>query len=660
MRDPENVSRGSRSYVEDELASAEPAGDPASSRPSFDPIALLGSSAKDVFASAGESVGLAIDPDDKRLAEILEQARRLGADSASLMLAAAGGKHLQVAAALGLDKQMIAAIRRRVGEGIAGQAFATVKPAIGRGQVPALAEMSGRPLCRVAASVPVMISGRPVGVLSINVTSEEAIPDPRLVPPLKRLAREIPLAILAAVDLRTVPQDKQIALLQCLIDRIMSLEEALPTRLAALCECLRKMVGAESVRCYLFDPVDGEFHEMTLPAQAAASGESSRWRRREFLTRVMRHGYPVVLESEDPEDARKTMTIGYPIRASDPNGLVVLENIPAGLDQEQLLATLREVFEQLESMISIEENVAAQELVAELHMRIADLESELDSLPPPDRARALLALAVELVAAEVAIWISADGESLMTPCQTPDALRIQKWASGCLEALRSWAQANGALAEGMVATSWDDQAPSGPAPYVAVPDAEGGGALIVLFGPAELAEASRQLPTHVMWEVLRRLSTLIAGQREDLISEEVKSAHVLEAHRILTAPMFAKIMQHEFNRSRRYGHTCSLIRVRLSGPGVNDADSEMLIRFLLEVTRQLDIISETSPGVFAVLLPQTGADPDLIQRRLVAKWQTQHPGLELDVEQRNFLPFDDEAAYREWIDAEGGISESAA
>ena len=625
--------------------------------PSFDAVALLGSSASDILGSnAGEQPrGLAIDCHDNRVAEILEEAAVLTrAESASIMLIDVDGEHLRIAAAKGLNEHTVANVRRRVGEGIAGQAFATRNPAISRGQLPMLAEMDGRPLCRIAASVPVMIWGRSLAVLSINATSKEAIPNEDILLPLVRLARDLPAALLAAIDLRALPQTMQLKALQCLVDRVMSLDEALATRLAAFAECLRKMVRAGDVRFYLLDSLGGEFDEITPHRRLSVSGEGTRSRNRDFLGKVMRQGYPVILEPRDETNAGKAATICYPIRCSNLHSIIVLENISIETAQEQVLLTLQEVIGQLESMISIEENLAVQELVSELHMRIADLESQLDKRSPPERAQALLALALDLVAAELAIWIPNDGNGpSMTPSQTPDAVRIQRWATpGRLENLANWARVNGASAQGVVARSWDGDAPEGPAPYVAIPDQDGRGVLLVFFAPAEVAETSRQVPSHVVWQVLSRVCSLIVdGRKENAARSDPADMPVREGNRVFSFPVFSELVHKESIRLRS-GHICSMIRVQLAEKDRElDRRSEILFELLLQATRQVDIISQIKPGVFVVLCPETGTYPaNVILESLTARWQSEHPDIQLGAELLHFPGAGElEAIYRAWV-----------
>jgi hypothetical protein len=606
-------------------------------------------------------VGLAIDFFDQGLADILDEAMALTrGESASIMLTEVGGKQLRVAAAKGLNEGLVAKARGQVGEGIAGQAFATRTPAISCGEAPSLAEMNGRPVHRIAASVPVMISERSIGVLSVNATSEEAIAKEDILAPLSHLARDLPAALLAAIDLQPLPKPQRWAAFECLIDRIMSLEEELPTRLAAAAKCLRKVVGSDDVRFYWLDPLSGELHE-TPRRRSSVGEEATRPPNREFLAKVMRQDQPEVLEVT--QAAGKATTIYHPIRSSHPHSLMVLENIHIGdHGQDNLLFTLQEVIGNLEAMIIIEESLAVQELLSDLRMRIADL-PQLDKLPTPKRIRALIDIVHSLIPAEVVIWIPPDQTMpTMIPSPTPNAVRIQRWASEHLERLADWARVNGAAAQGMVATCWDAEAPKGPASYTAIPDQEGKGVLLVFFGSAKPNE-TRHVSSSMVWQVLSRLCSLIAGGREDVELTRQEQPDVLssEAHRVLTAPVLAKLVHHEFMRSCRYGHPWSLVRIRLAieGPDI-DRSSQILQRFLLQVTRQVDLIAEINPGVFVILLPHTGALPNLILQRLTAKWESGHPDLKLDADQRNFPEAGDpDAIYGAWITAQDQSAEAA-
>jgi hypothetical protein len=608
-------------------------------------------------------IGIAIDDRDPRLAAILDEATELTrAESASIMLIDNGREHLCIAAAKGLNEDVVAKVRLRIEEGIAGQTFATGNPAITRGQLPGRDQLGTPQQGWIAASAPVAISGRTVGVLSINTISEYSIPDQNILMPLGRLARDLPAALLAAIDLRQLPPSLQRPALLCLIDRLMSLDEALPTRLAAFAECLRKMIGAGRVRFYLLGTIGGEFNEIT-PHHGAASGEDgTRAHNRDFLSKVMRQAYPVIQSEAKTNAGKSPVTISYPIRCSNLHGILVVENIGQDSALEEVLSTLEEAIGQLESMISIEEILAVPELNAELHMRISDLESQLDNYPAQDRAQALLALALDLVAAEVAIWIPdlAD-EPILTPSLTPEARRIQKWALENLETLVGWAQANGANAQGMIARAWDSDAPLGPAPYVAIPNPMGGSVLLAFFDPAEIAEASRQVPSHVVWQVLRRVASLLVGEQEqDPARREPDNDAVSRGHRVFNQPMFSELVNFECMRSRRYGHAFSLIRMQLVQKGrKSDHDPELLLRFLLKTTRQVDMISEIRPGVFVVLFPETGAHRE-VKERLAAEWRSQHPDIELEAEHGQVSPDGKlDATYQSWIAGDGPTTAAA-
>ena len=484
----------------------DPARDSASmwehtGRPRFDAGSLLGAD----FRKKLEALPLD-EGEDRLLREILSLAvRATHAQTGSIMLLDKDGEHLRIVAAEGLPMDVIANTRRRVGEGVSGRVFAQGEPLIVRGPVPDSEATRNRPMLREAACVPILSETRPIGVLNVNVESEDIALDDSTLALLSRFAKEASGAILKAIDIKSISggETKREALLRQ-VDKLLSLDESLPSRLRAIGDALRNSTQAELMHLFMVNPL-GRGLELFTPAR----GLSAPVARLEALDRgvhgwVVRHGKLQIAELEDPDSGSRIANVYLPIRASHPHALLVLEAVPAGPNlREEMVPLLRDVLDQIGEFLSVEEGVDAQELLNQLNLRVTDQSEVLKSLPPTQRRRAILEFTVELLAAEAAMWIpEGSGRAVSTRPGTRSTSEILAAARSDLEVLTDWIRSKGAVAGGAVAPGWDSRAPRGPAPYVGVAHPDGDGVAIVFFSPEEEAGSPAQVPPHVLFEVL--------------------------------------------------------------------------------------------------------------------------------------------------------------
>jgi hypothetical protein len=233
-----------------------------------------------------------------------------------------------------------------------------------------------------------------------------------------------------------------------------------------------------------------------------------------FYGWVMRKGKPRLLEVLDEGTGERRALVIFPVHAAHPHSLFVLESVPIGeLSANEILEVLDEAIVQVEEMIGVEEGVAAQELVSEFEMRIADQSSQLAQLAPELAIRSLLEFTLDLLAAEAAVWIPGDGRAPISsqPTSLP-AARILARAWGHLEAMRGWVCERGIVAGGSRVWGWDIEGPEAPSPYVGV-CARDGASVLLLFFSDELGGVA-QVPAHVLRRALTRISERI-GERLD-------------------------------------------------------------------------------------------------------------------------------------------------
>jgi hypothetical protein len=479
----------------------------------FDARTFLGASIDDPHTS------IRLDFQDGRIQRLIDEARQLAdATAVNLMLLEPDGEHLRVAAASGLGAEVMSLLRPHTGVGPPGQAFRDRKPAFSRSQAFDLGESDGRPRWRVLASVPITVSQQSIGVVTVKFVSASHLRDEEVIARMDRLAHAMPAALIGAVDLSDLPRTQQREALQLLIDRLMSLDEALPGRLSAFAAALRRVIGAEAIRIFMLDSMEGRLVEIASHQGWAISNAVAAPSNFAFLREVMLRGEPLCAGTVGKGAApgvsgslKETSTIGFPIQSEHARCLMLLEEVPTPEGApDSVLELLQDMVALLEEMINIEQGMVVQEFISELSMRMADRKEHIDLLPIAERANALLDLAIELVAAEVAIWIPEGGAAPEASIPTTsEGGRIRAWALAHAAALAAWMKRKGDRAQGVLAERLDPSAPCGPAPWIGVLDPRGRGVLVIFFDAQELAEAPRQVPPHVLWRVLSELCQLM-------------------------------------------------------------------------------------------------------------------------------------------------------
>jgi hypothetical protein len=180
---------------------------------------------------------------------------------------------------------------------------------------------------------------------------------------------------------------------------------------------------------------------------------------------------------------RRAALICIPIQTQEPRALIVLENVPVPAESEEdIFRLLREVVMHTEELISTEEGVVAQELLYQLKMRVTDQIPQLVALPPVQRAHAALELALQNLAAEVAIWIPrSGGRPISTEPRSPRAIAILGQVRWSLDRIVQWVNENGSTSVGIGAEPDDAAAPVGPVPYIGVTSPDNEGVLVAFF-----------------------------------------------------------------------------------------------------------------------------------------------------------------------------------
>jgi len=450
-----------------------------------------------------------LDGDSQEFQTLLEEVlAATGAQTGSVMLPDADGEHLAIAASVGLPRDIVAATRPRLGEGLAGRAYATGVASVLQGEVPQFAEAAGL-THRVAASIPIQRDGRRMGVLSINIDSRESIVESELLKTLDRFIEPAQRAIFRSVDLADLPWEAQREILFRALDAVMGLDAGFPERLVETGEILRKAVRADFVHVYLIDPLSQRL-ELITPARGLSATEGRYLPLdRGFYSWVVDRGVFQLLTAPDSETGVDRAVACLPVRTSRPYGLLVLEHFKVQPEAKTHLRDLLvSVIEQLEEIFEVEQGVESQDILAGLRMRINDKKNELELLPSALRAQSVLEFGLTMLAAEAAVWLEGPGgRPVIAQPQTRQAARIVADVWDSLDTLCGWIREYGSAASGGTGPGWDPGAPPGPSPYVGVRDERGNGVIMVFF--SEEDRMGMQLPARILIEVLRSMCPLI-------------------------------------------------------------------------------------------------------------------------------------------------------
>jgi len=327
-----------------------------------------------------------------------------------------------------------------------------------------------------------------------------------------------------------------------------------------------------------------------------------------------------------------------------------------------VMALLNRMIDHVQEIIGVEEGVDAQELLYQLKMRVTDQMPQLAPLPPVQRTRAALELAVQLLAGEAAIWVPPHGARPVTSePHTSRAANLLAEVRASLDLLSELVQDRGAVAGGSDAPGWDAKAPRGPAPYVGVSAGSEQGVLLLFFSPDETVGSPAQVTAQVLLEVLAKISEICSPGFTEKVAAAAPPARkpvAPNSQAVMDAKEMDALIHQEWLRSRRYGHAFALTRFRLKAG--DEAGPARLGDFILREKRDVDLMAEVRPGAFVVLSPEVDRNPDGLRRRLSEAWRRRPGAAALEVEQRVF-PRDGhaETLYHAWVRGEEASSRAA-
>ncbi len=561
----------------------------------------------------------------------------------------------------GISLENIDAFERWIGEGICREVLMSGVPRITHRTPSGTLESWGEFASPEAAAVGVSKDGRVIGILAVIAESAPIVFDDDSVVHLAKFAKEAAAEISEIAGTVSDIGDRwEKALIE--VDQLMASPENLGARLQGVAESLGKTLAADFSRVFIVEPLARRL-SLAGTSQGAASWQpATQPLDRGFLGAMIRLGEVHIVGTFHERGERRAALICIPIQTEEPRALIVLENVPVPAESEEdIFRLLREVVTHTDELIATEEGVVAQELLYQLKMRVTDQIPQLVALPPVQRAHAALELALQNLAAEVAIWIPHNGgRPISTEPRSPRAIAILGQLRWSLDRIVQWVNENGSTSIGIGAEPDDAAAPVGPVPYIGVMSPDNEGVLVAFFPPDEVTGAPAQVPVHVLLEVGHHISELCSPR----FAEEAHAALALpslapQPEAVFDLRGFRLLTRQEWLRSRRYGHEFALTRFRLDEAFAGETQS-VLREFLLARKRDVDLITEPEACTCFVLSPEVDQNPEGIRDRMLREWSEAYPQLPIEVDQRVF-PRDghDESIYLEWAEEPSGSRRAA-
>ena len=550
-----------------------------------------------------------------------------GADRGSLMLWDPDHDCLRVAVALGMEPELIAKIRIRSGEGIAGRAWAEGRPLSLSGRADHEQYRIARARRDVAAalSVPLEHGGERLGVLNLSHGSDAQAFDAGDLEFATQLARIEASIIARADEHHRLVNDSARLRTEGELRAIFSADAPCAERLARAAQLASIELGGGLCQLYLFDRERGE---LCLRGSSISEAGGSR------LPLSLEGGVaghalaalaPLLMCASTPHG--RAVRALAPLRERErPLGLLAFEAVLAEPEADVLQERLRALSAALVSALSAALREQRHEREARRAALLASTAVQFPSASDPGQlARLAATCAADLLEAEHAlVRLPDDGEQLRvcayfgraTADEEPDLFELECGLAE--EALRSGAPLRRTDLSDL---PFPDPAARPGCALVVPLRAQGrmlgtlsllgrrtGAGLLVDGFDAGDEEAALQLVGHLQlaFEALAQRERALTHQRFDPITGLPNGSQLAER------------IDAEIARSRGRGHRLFLIHLRLPRlkslcEGRTPESADELVTWLAHevrgAVRDFDVVARTEPDAFAVLAPEPEVEP---------------------------------------------------
>jgi diguanylate cyclase (GGDEF)-like protein len=584
----------------------------------------------DLLAALGEildSYHLTIDRRALQERALQVAVAATGADRGSIMLWEPEEQCLRVAVALGLEPEVIAKIRIRSGEGIAGRAWAEgrAQTVSGRADHELYRIARARRDVAAALSVPLEHEGTQLGVLNLSHSTDAEAFDAEDLEFATQLARiEARIIARAAAHQRLVNDSARLRA-EGELRAILASEATPAERLARAARLAAAELGGGLCRIYLCDRERGRLCLRGSSAPDAGSLHLPLDAQGGLAAHVLDRRGPLVLAAAS-EDARAVHAL-VPLRGrEDVLGLLSFEALLADRDADLLVDRLRALAQGLAAALGDALREQRREREAQRAALLAATAVQLSAASDAGQlARLAASCAADLLEAEHALVRLSDETGRLrvraysgraTADEEPDLFELECGLAE--EALR----APGALRK----TDLSDRPFPDPSarPDCAIVVAlrtptqtlgtlswlgrRAGARLLRDAFDADDEEAALQLAGHVQLALasLAERERTLAQQRSDPLTG------------LPNAVALAERIEAEIARSRGRGYRLSLVRVRVpplkalceaASPEAGDELVTSLAHEVRAAARDFDVVARTEPDGFAVLAPEPDTEP---------------------------------------------------
>jgi diguanylate cyclase (GGDEF)-like protein len=542
-----------------------------------------------------------------------------GADRGSLMLWDPELQCLRVAVALGMEPELIAKIRIRSGEGVAGRAWAEGRALSLRGRADAEQYRISRARRDVAAalSVPLEHGGERLGVLNLSHGSDPDAFDASDLEFATQLARIEASIIARADEHHRLVGDSERLRIEAELRALLAADAPWFERMARSARLAAEQLGEGLCQLYLLDPERGELSLVGSSTSGAPAGRLPLGPEGGIAGRALASSGPLVLCATTPHG--RALRVHAPLHERErPLGLLLFEGILREAEADALPERVRALAAALGGALSSTLRERRHQREASRAALLAATAVQFPAAAGSDQlARLAAACAADLLEAEHALVRLPDPDGRLrvraycgnaTADEEPELFELESRLAE--EALDGGA----ALRRADVGTG---SPAARPGCALVVPLHAHGrtlGTLSVLGRRADarlLGEAfdagdeehAQQLAGHLQLalEGLAQRERTLAHQRFDPLTGLPNGA--LLAERIAA----------EIARSRGRGHRLLLVQLRvprlkaLCEARSDEAADELVTRLAHEIraaVRDFDVVARTEPDAFAVLAPE--------------------------------------------------------
>lgn len=249
-------------------------------------------------------------------------------DAGSIMLLDGSGEFLRIAVAVGLSHEVLQRTRQRIGEGVAGSVMLEGRGRILQGKLRDPRYRSGRERTAIqcAISVPICVGDQPIGVLNVSSDGSHDALNEKDKEKLEKFGVEMASVVLKAMEPSGQEDLTLEASLKKQIDHRMVLLEPLDQRLQELARLIGSQYGGAICRIYVLDGTGRRLLPLGVHDPGALAPAAPCPARSGLIGWVFQRQEAETFLPRTPGPDHRGLLL-VPFRGEDPIGLIELEEI---------------------------------------------------------------------------------------------------------------------------------------------------------------------------------------------------------------------------------------------------------------------------------------------------------------------------------------------